>query len=83
MLAPAKIEGERLSRADFLSTFLWLLVAGNETTRNSITHVTRAREAGRVRWASWQHYVAAAQCREPRASRFGAARLANLAHLTR
>ena len=82
MLAPAKIEGEPLSHADFLSTLL-LLVAGNETTRNSITHVTRAREAGRVRWASWQHYVAAAQCREPRASRIGAARLANLAHLTR
>ena len=65
MLALAKIEGEPLSHADFLSTFLWLLVAGNETTRNSIAHVTRAREAGRVRWASWQHYVATA-----RSSRF-------------
>ena len=38
MLANGKLDGEPISRADFLGTFILLLVGGNETTRNSISH---------------------------------------------
>jgi cytochrome P450 len=37
LLMRAEVEGERLSRADFSSFFMLLLVAGNETTRNLIS----------------------------------------------
>jgi cholest-4-en-3-one 26-monooxygenase len=37
ILMQAEVDGERLSRADFSSFFMLLLVAGNETTRNLIS----------------------------------------------
>jgi cholest-4-en-3-one 26-monooxygenase len=37
LLMQAEVDGERLSRSDFSSFFLLLLVAGNETTRNLIS----------------------------------------------
>src|SRR6185295_3010572 len=37
LLMQAEVDGERLSRADFSSFFMLLLVAGNETTRNLIS----------------------------------------------
>jgi cholest-4-en-3-one 26-monooxygenase len=37
VLMQAEVDGERLSRADFSSFFMLLLVAGNETTRNLIS----------------------------------------------
>jgi cholest-4-en-3-one 26-monooxygenase len=37
LLMQAEVEGERLSRADFSSFFMLLLVAGNETTRNLVS----------------------------------------------
>jgi cholest-4-en-3-one 26-monooxygenase len=37
LLMHADVDGERLSRADFSSFFMLLLVAGNETTRNLIS----------------------------------------------
>ncbi|MDH3644380.1 MAG: cytochrome P450, partial [Gammaproteobacteria bacterium] len=37
MLAMAEVEGEPMSIADYLSAFILLVVAGNETTRNSIS----------------------------------------------
>jgi linalool 8-monooxygenase len=38
LLANGTLAGEPISRADFLGTFILLLVGGNETTRNSIAH---------------------------------------------
>ena len=38
MLAHGKLDGDPISKADFLGTFILLLVGGNETTRNSIAH---------------------------------------------
>jgi cytochrome P450 len=37
-LMQAEVEGERLSAAEFGSFFVLLVVAGNETTRNAISH---------------------------------------------
>lgn len=37
MLANTEVEGEPMSIADYLSAFILLVVAGNETTRNSIS----------------------------------------------
>jgi methyl-branched lipid omega-hydroxylase len=37
-LLSANVEGESLSRAELASFFILLLVAGNETTRNAISH---------------------------------------------
>jgi cytochrome P450 len=37
MLAHSKIEGEVMSKERYLGTFILLVVAGNETTRNSIS----------------------------------------------
>jgi cytochrome P450 len=37
----AEVDGERLTAADFGSFFILLVVAGNETTRNAITHGMR------------------------------------------
>ena len=41
-LLEAEIDGDRLSEMDFNLFFLLLAVAGNETTRNSISHGVRA-----------------------------------------
>ena len=37
MLVNTEVEGEKMSVADYLSAFILLVVAGNETTRNSIS----------------------------------------------
>ena len=37
MLANAEVDGEQMTVADYLSAFVLLVVAGNETTRNSIS----------------------------------------------
>src|SRR4030095_4239478 len=37
VLMQAEVDGERLTRAEFSSFFMLLLVAGNETTRNLIS----------------------------------------------
>ena len=34
----AEVDGERLTRAEIASFFILLAVAGNETTRNAISH---------------------------------------------
>ena len=41
-LVQAEIDGERLSKREFDNFFCLLIVAGNETTRHSITHGMRA-----------------------------------------
>ena len=41
LLLEAEVEGERLSRPEFSAFFLLLAVAGNETTRNLISHGMR------------------------------------------
>ena len=41
LLLNAEVEGERLSRPEFSAFFLLLAVAGNETTRNLISHGMR------------------------------------------
>lgn len=41
-LMNAEVDGEQLTDAEFGGFFLLLSVAGNETTRNAITHGTRA-----------------------------------------
>ena len=41
-LTQAEVEGERLSEREFDNFFCLLIVAGNETTRHSITHGMRA-----------------------------------------
>src|SRR5213592_3469364 len=37
MLVHAKIDGEAMTKERYLGTFILLVVAGNETTRNSIS----------------------------------------------
>ncbi len=37
MLAQSRLDGRKLDRASYLSTFILLIVAGNETTRNSLS----------------------------------------------
>ncbi len=41
LMMNAELEGERLTSAEFGSFFILLVVAGNETTRNAITHGMR------------------------------------------
>jgi len=50
MLAHADFDGTSISRADFLGTFILLLVGGNETTRNSISHGMIAFTQAREQW---------------------------------
>jgi cytochrome P450 len=54
-LVSAEIEGERLTDAELGSFFVLLVVAGNETTRNAISHGMKALcdyPAQRARWAA-------------------------------
>ncbi len=51
MLAHGQLEGRPIDRADFLGTFILLLVGGNETTRNSIAHGMVAFTAQPDQWA--------------------------------
>lgn len=60
-LVQAELDGERLSSAEVASFFILLVVAGNETTRNAITHgvvaLSRHPEQ-RALW--WSDYAAVA-----------------------
>jgi cytochrome P450 len=47
-LMHAEVDGERLSEQEFGSFFILLVVAGNETTRNAISHGMKALTAGRM-----------------------------------
>ena len=53
----AEVDGERLSAQEFGSFFILLAVAGNETTRNAISHGMRALtqypEQKRIWWENW------------------------------
>lgn len=49
-LLDAEIDGESLSEADFNMFFVLLAVAGNETTRNAITHGLHAFLENRDQW---------------------------------
>ncbi|MDT5016739.1 MAG: methyl-branched lipid omega-hydroxylase, partial [Mycobacterium sp.] len=60
-LVQAEVDGERLTSAEIASFFILLVVAGNETTRNAISHgvlaLTRYPDE-RARW--WADYEALA-----------------------
>ena len=60
-LVEAEVDGDRLSSSEIASFFILLVVAGNETTRNAISHgvlaLSRYREQ-RDRW--WSDYDALA-----------------------
>lgn len=60
-LVQAEVDGERLTSAEIASFFILLVVAGNETTRNAISHgvlaLTRYPDE-RARW--WSDYDALA-----------------------
>ncbi|MGB8388901.1 cytochrome P450 [Mycobacterium sp.] len=60
-LVGAEVDGERLSSQEIASFFILLVVAGNETTRNAITHGVLALSrypAEREKW--WSNYEALA-----------------------
>jgi cytochrome P450 len=53
VLMSADVDGERLTSAEFASFFILLVVAGNETTRNAISHGMKALTdfpAERAKW---------------------------------
>jgi cytochrome P450 len=53
VLMQADVDGDRLTTAEFASFFILLVVAGNETTRNAISHGMKALTdfpAERQRW---------------------------------
>lgn len=56
-LVQAEVDGERLSSAEIASFFILLVVAGNETTRNAISHgllaLTRYPEQRERWWANF------------------------------
>ncbi|MGH3970345.1 MAG: cytochrome P450 [Mycobacterium sp.] len=56
-LVEAEVDGERLSSAEIASFFILLVVAGNETTRNAISHgvlaLTRYPEQRKKWWADF------------------------------
>jgi methyl-branched lipid omega-hydroxylase len=53
-LAQAEVDGERLSDAEIGSFFILLVVAGNETTRNAISHGLVALTQNPDQRAAWQ-----------------------------
>ncbi len=53
-LAAAEVDGERLSDAEIASFFVLLSVAGNETTRNAISHTLVALTANPEQKRAWQ-----------------------------
>src|SRR5206468_486564 len=55
VLLDAEVEGEKLSELDFNSFFLLLLVAGNETTRNTISGGMLALFEHPEEWARLRH----------------------------
>ena len=56
-LALAEVDGERLSDAEIASFFILLLVAGNETTRNAISHTLVALTERPDQRELWQRDV--------------------------
>jgi methyl-branched lipid omega-hydroxylase len=63
-LVHANVDGESLSRAELSSFFILLLVAGNETTRNAISHglwaLTEHPDERRRWWADFEALAPAA-----------------------
>jgi len=63
-LVAAEVDGERLSSAEVASFFILLAVAGNETTRNAISHgvlaLTRYPEQRRIWWDDFDTHSATA-----------------------
>ena len=57
-LVQAELDGERLTSGEVASFFILLVVAGNETTRNAISHgvlaLSRYPEQRRLWWADYQ-----------------------------
>jgi cytochrome P450 len=57
-LVAAEVDGERLTSAEIASFFILLAVAGNETTRNAISHgvlaLTRYPEQRRIWWRDFE-----------------------------
>jgi cytochrome P450 len=53
-LAEAEVDGERLTDAEIASFFVLLSVAGNETTRNAISHALVALTANPDQQAAWR-----------------------------
>ena len=51
MLANAAVDGEPMSFRDFLGNMILVLVGGNETTRNSISHTVVSLAADPGQWA--------------------------------
>jgi methyl-branched lipid omega-hydroxylase len=52
-LVNSEVDGERLTHAEIASFFILLLVAGNETTRNAITHGVLALDENPDQRARW------------------------------
>ncbi len=54
----AEVDGQRLTAQEFGSFFILLVVAGNETTRNAISHgmrlLTRHRDQRDLWWNDWE-----------------------------
>jgi cytochrome P450 len=63
-LVAAEVDGERLSSAEVASFFILLAVAGNETTRNAISHgvlaLTRYPEQRQIWWDDFETHSATA-----------------------
>ena len=56
-LVQAEVDGERLASAEVASFFILLAVAGNETTRNAISHgVLALSRYPEQRQDWWAHY---------------------------
>ena len=53
-LVQAELDGERLTSAEVASFFILLVVAGNETTRNAISHGVCAEQASRSSATTWR-----------------------------
>ena len=82
-LVEAEVDGERLSSAEIASFFILLVVAGNETTRNAISHgvlaLSRYPDERDKWWANFDRLAPTAveeprrvDVRQPLAFRFGA-----------
>jgi cytochrome P450 len=60
-LVAAEVDGERLTSAEIASFFILLAVAGNETTRNAISHgllaLTRYPEQREIWWNDFDAYT--------------------------
>lgn len=52
-LMHASVDGESLTPAEMASFFILLAAAGNETTRNAISHGTWALHNDRAQWDAW------------------------------